>query len=159
MEAQLLLNSTKDTFFYLFFFFTLAMTHILCSYLSLWLLGTMSVKSSTASSHVTSYIDTDRRQESLKGGPGWQGDSNRGVFGGAVGSSHLALDPLRLQQALVDGVLQQLLVVVGHGCVSAASSAVVIGRHLENWWRHLERRQHWLDREREKQQVRGHKHD
>lgn len=132
-------------------FFFVATTHILCSYLSLWLLGTISVKSSTASSHVTSCIDTDvRREESLEGGAGWHGDSKRGVFGGGNGSSHLASDPVRLQEALMDGVLQQLLVVVGHWCVSAASATVVIGRHLEHWRRHLERRQHWLDKGREK---------
>lgn len=46
----------------LFFFFSnKAKIHIMCSYLSLWLLGTISVKSSGAASHVTSYMDTDVR--------------------------------------------------------------------------------------------------
>lgn len=88
----------------------------------------MSLKSSRASSHVTSYIDTDvsrvREADSMTG--------TSECLGGADGSSHLAPDPVRLQQALVDGVLQKILVVVGHGYVSAAPSTVVTGRHLEH---------------------------
>lgn len=45
--------------FYIYIkYITLGKRRILCTYLSLWLLGTMSVKSSRVSSHVTSYIDT-----------------------------------------------------------------------------------------------------
>lgn len=46
--------------------------------------------------------------------------------------SDLAWDSARLQETLMDGILQKLLVIIGHGCVAAASSAVVTGRHHEH---------------------------
>ncbi|KAF3850854.1 hypothetical protein F7725_012626 [Dissostichus mawsoni] len=46
--------------------------------------------------------------------------------------SDLARNHARLQETLMDGVLQQLLVVVGHGCVSSSSSAVVGGGNVKH---------------------------
>lgn len=46
--------------------------------------------------------------------------------------SDLAGGSARLQETLVDGVLQELLVVTGHGRVSTAASSVVTVRHLEH---------------------------
>lgn len=50
-KRRLIYNATANT--------TLAVSRVVCSYLSLWLLGTMSVKSSRVSSQVTSYVDID----------------------------------------------------------------------------------------------------
>lgn len=58
------------------------------------------------------------------------------MTGRLVGCSYLARDLARLQETLMDGVLQKLLVVVGHGRVSAATPTVVTGRHLEHWGTH-----------------------
>lgn len=43
--------------------------------------------------------------------------------------SDLARGSARLQETLMDGVLQKLLIIVGHGRVAASSSAVVTARH------------------------------
>lgn len=51
--------------------------------------------------------------------------SKGGYFDLAGGST-------RLQETLMDGVLQQLFVVAGHRGVSTAASPMVTGRHLEH---------------------------
>lgn len=48
------------------------------------------------------------------------------------GGSDLAGGSARLQETLVDGVLQELLVITGHGRVSTAASPVVTVRHLKH---------------------------
>lgn len=48
------------------------------------------------------------------------------------GCSDLAWGSARLQETLVDGVLQELLIITGHGHVSTAASSVVTVRHLEH---------------------------
>lgn len=75
----------------------------------------------------------------------------------AEGSSDLARDSARLQETLMDGVLQKLLVVVGHGCVPAASSTLVTDRHLKHWRTHLKRRQCWTDEKPKEKQVKNHR--
>lgn len=58
------------------------------------------------------------------------------------GDTHLCAVSVGVKQAPVDGVLQQLLVVVGGGVsvgVSAAPALVVVSRNIENWGAHLER--------------------
>lgn len=67
---------------------------------------------------------------------------------------NLAGNSARLQETLMDGVLQELLVVVGHGCVSAASSPVVTGRHLKHCRAHLKGRQCWTDEHQNKSGLR-----
>lgn len=46
--------------------------------------------------------------------------------------SDLAGGSTRLQETLMDGVLQQLLIVTGHGQVTTAASSVVTVGHLEH---------------------------
>lgn len=66
----------------------------------------------------------------------WENDENRfmcgEVFMRSDDCSDLARDSARLQETLMDGVLQKLLVIVGHGCVSAASTTLVADRHLKH---------------------------
>ena len=52
--------------------------------------------------------------------------------------SYLARRPSGLQEALVDGVLEERLVLVGRGGVPAASAVPVVARHLEHGRAHLE---------------------
>lgn len=113
----------------------------LYSYLSLWLLGITSVNSPSASSQIPSYNDTNIRNISRIqriARRAWQNDLNRSVcvmvFASQLSDdgSDLAWDSARLQETLMDGVLQKLLVIVGYGCVSATSSTMVTGGHLKH---------------------------
>lgn len=58
---------------------------------------------------------------------------------------NLAWGSARLEETLMDGVLQELLVVAGHGRVAAASSPVVPVGHLKHRRRHLKRSQPCAD--------------